>query len=90
MSQGIDRYGSKFSLDGRQVNDSAHATALVATNAVASLAATDSVRAATFVRALWDTPIPTGRYRYYDGLWYLMALMHDGGAFRVWTPRWAR
>jgi oligosaccharide reducing-end xylanase len=57
---------------------------------VASLAATDSARAAEFVAALWNTAIPSGRYRYYDGLWYLMALMHDGGAFRVWTPRWAR
>ena len=86
MSQGIDRYGSKYSLDGRQVNDTAHATALVATNAIASLAATDQARAAKFVAALWNTPIPSGRYRYYDGLWYLMALMHDGGAFRVWGP----
>lgn len=89
-SKGIDRYGSKFTLDGTQQTDSAHATALVATNAVASLAATDSNRAAQFVAALWNTPIPSGRYRYYDGLWYLMALMHDGGAFRVWTPTWAR
>ncbi len=89
MSKGIDRYGSKFSLDGAQVNDTVHATALVATNAVASLAATDGARAAKFVAALWSAPIPSGQYRYYDGLWYLMGLMHDGGAFRIWTPRWA-
>jgi oligosaccharide reducing-end xylanase len=86
MSKGIDRYGSKYSLDGMQVNDTAHATALVATNAIAGLAATDQSRAAKFVAALWNTPIPSGQYRYYDGLWYLMALIHDGGAFRVWAP----
>jgi oligosaccharide reducing-end xylanase len=89
-TKGIDRYGSKYSLDGTQVVDTTHATALVATNAVASLAASDNARAAKFVAALWDSPVPSGRYRYYDGLWYLMGLMHDGGAFRVWTPKWAR
>ena len=89
-SKGIDRYGSKFSLDGTQQTDSGHATALVATNAVASLAATDATRAGKFVDALWNSKTPSGQYRYYDGLWYLMALMHDGGAYRIWTPKSAR
>jgi oligosaccharide reducing-end xylanase len=88
-SKGMDRYGSKYSLDGADQIDSTHATALVATNAVASLAATDGVRAERFVAALWSAAVPAGRYRYYDGLWYLMGLMHAGGAYRVWTPAWA-
>jgi oligosaccharide reducing-end xylanase len=87
-SQGMDTYGNRFTLDGQQLG-AAHSTALVATNAVASLAATDTARAATFVEALWNAPIPSGRYRYYDGMWYLMGLMHCGGAFRIWTPAWA-
>jgi oligosaccharide reducing-end xylanase len=49
---------------------------LVATNAVASLAATEP-RAAKFVEALWKSPIPSGQYRYYDGMWYLMGLLHS-------------
>jgi oligosaccharide reducing-end xylanase len=84
-SKGQDSYGSQFTLDGGQV-DGTHATALVAANAVASLAAIQS-RASRFVEALWNAPIPSGQYRYYDGMWYLMALLHCGGEFRIWPPK---
>jgi len=83
-SQG--RYGNRYTLDGTQI-DSPHSTALVATNAMASLAATDRTRAAKFVAELWNAEIPSGRYRYYDGMWYLMALLHVSGQYRVWTPK---
>jgi oligosaccharide reducing-end xylanase len=88
-SKGIDRYGSKWSLDGVTMTDSVHSTALVANNAIASLAATDTIRAQKFVNALWDTSIPAGKYRYYDGMWYLMSYLHVSGNFRVWVPKWA-
>ena len=55
-------------------------------NAVASLAATHA-RAKQFVAALWDEPIPSGPYRYYDGMLYMLALLHCGGEFRIWEPR---
>jgi oligosaccharide reducing-end xylanase len=87
-SKGLDTYGNRWTLDGTTQLDDSHSTALVATNAVASLAATDP-RAARFVEALWNTPIPEGRSRYYDGMWYLMALLHCSGEFRIWTPSWA-
>jgi oligosaccharide reducing-end xylanase len=84
-SKGMDTYGNRFTLDGKQEGDP-HSPALVATNAVASLAATDR-RAAKFVEALWNTPIPSGQFRYYDGMWYLMGLMHCSGEFRIWAPK---
>jgi len=84
-SKGMDTYGSQFTLEGEQMVDT-HATALVATNAVASLAATRPV-ATRFVEALWNAQIPSGRYRYYDGMWYLMGLLHCSGQFRIWTPK---
>jgi oligosaccharide reducing-end xylanase len=86
VAQGIDTYGNRYTLDGQRLGDS-HATALVATNAVASLAATSTARARRFVEALWNAEIPSGRYRYYDGMWYLMGLMHCGGAYRIWSPK---
>jgi oligosaccharide reducing-end xylanase len=85
-SKGIGAYGNRFSLDGNQL-DGTHSTALVAANAVASLAASDRERAAKFVEALWKAEIPNGRYRYYDGMWYLMGLLHAGGEFRIWAPK---
>lgn len=83
-SQG--RYGNRYQLDGTPI-DTTHSTALVATNAIVSLAATDRERAARFVDELWNAEIPSGRYRYYDGMWYIMSLLHVSGEFRVWTPR---
>ena len=83
-SQG--RYGNRYTLDGQQLGAD-HSTALVATNAIASLAATDRTRAAKFVAELWDAEIPSGRFRYYDGMWYMMALLHLSGEYQVWTPQ---
>jgi oligosaccharide reducing-end xylanase len=57
----------------------------VATNAVASLAATDP-KSRDFVKALWDSPVPSGQGRYYDGMLYLLGLLHCSGEFRVWKP----
>ena len=85
LSPGLQKYGNVYTLDGKMVQDN-HSIGLVATNAVASLAATDP-RAKEFVKALWDAPVPSGQYRYYDGMLYLMGLLHCSGEFRVWTPR---
>ena len=87
-SKGPDTYGNRWTLDGATELESNHSTALVAANAVASLAATHP-RAAIFVEALWKAEVPSGRYRYYDGMWYLMGLLHCSGQYRIWTPAWA-
>ncbi len=84
-SKGMATYGNRFKLDGTQFGND-HVTGLVAMNAVASLAATHP-RAKGFVEALWDTPVPTGPHRYYDGMLYLLALLHCGGEFRIWAPK---
>ena len=85
-SKDVNSYGNRFTLDGNPMGGT-HSTALVATNAVASLAATDRERSAKFVAALWRAEIPSGRYRYYDGMWYLMGLLHCSGEFRIWAPK---
>ena len=80
-SQGTN-YGCQFALDGKQLDDR-HAQSLVAINAVASLAATHP-RAKKFVEELWNAPTPDGLERYYEGLLYMMSLLHCGGEFRIW------
>jgi oligosaccharide reducing-end xylanase len=86
-SQGLDRYGDNWTLDGRMLRDR-HSPGLVATNGAASLAATDAERARRFVEALWSLEVPKSEvFRYYDGLLYLMSLMHAAGRFRVIEPR---
>ena len=84
-SKGMETYGCRFTLDGRQLDDR-HAQGLVAVNADASLAATNP-RSKKFVEALWNTPAPDGIERYYEGLLYMMALLHCSGEFRIWAPQ---
>jgi oligosaccharide reducing-end xylanase len=86
-SQGMDTYGDNYKLDGTVIRQR-HSPGLVATNGVASLAATNEKRARKFVEALWSLEIPSSdMFRYYDGLLYLMSLMHAAGEFRVVLPQ---
>jgi oligosaccharide reducing-end xylanase len=85
FSQGIDSYGSQFTLEGEPLLKQ-HSTGLVATSAVASLAATHPIRF-QFTEELWKTPIPSGHDRYYGGMLYLMSLLHVSGQFRIWAPQ---
>ncbi len=91
-SQGMETYGPMYTLDGKpetpspRVTHEEHPEGLVGTNAVAGLAATDRERERLFTEALWNTKIPSGQSRYYDGMLYLMSLMHCGGEFRIIGP----
>jgi oligosaccharide reducing-end xylanase len=83
-SQVMTNYANEFTLDGEPLSTD-HSPGLVAINAVASLAATQPL-AKDFVDELWNTPIPSGHWRYYDGLLYFMGLLHCSGEFRIWPP----
>jgi oligosaccharide reducing-end xylanase len=82
--QGLGSYANQFTLDGKPLS-SDHSPGLVAMNAVAALAATDG-KAGEFVDALWNAPIPSGKWRYYDGMLYTLALLHVSGNFRIYPP----
>jgi oligosaccharide reducing-end xylanase len=82
---GINTYNSRFYIDGTPADPQHRSTGLIAMNAVAALAATDEI-ATEFVQAFWNTPLPTGQYRYYDGLLYTMALLQLSGNFRIYDP----
>ena len=36
-----------------------------------------------FVQALWDATIPSGTWRYYDGMLYMLGLLHVSGKFHA-------
>jgi endo-1,4-beta-D-glucanase Y len=63
-----------------------HSTGLVACNAVASLAVTNTTLTTPFVQEFWSTGLPTGTYRYYDGMLYLLGMLNCSGNFKVWKP----
>ena len=78
-------YVAQYTLDGKPTVDY-RSTGLMAMNAVVASASRSST-APGYVRALWEAPIPSGQWRYYDGMLYTMALLHTSGRFRIWTPR---
>lgn len=75
---------NQFALDGRPLSTDS-SLGLTAMAAVAGLAA-DPELARPFVQQLWDAPIPTGQWRYYDGLLYFLALLEVGGRFHIHSP----
>jgi oligosaccharide reducing-end xylanase len=91
--QGIEKYGPVYTLDGKDLGATPglthedHPSGLAGTNGVAGLAATDKALARKFTEALWNAPIPAGQNRYYDGMLYLMSMMHLSGEFRIWMPK---
>lgn len=84
-NQGIGSYANQFTLDGEPLS-SDHSLGLVAMNAVAGLAATTD-KTPEFVKELWDASPPTGKWRYYDGMLYMLALLHVSGNFRIYSPQ---
>lgn len=82
---GIGRYNSRFEIDGTPADPQHRAGGLIAMNAVAALAADDPITA-EFVQEFWNLPIPTGQYRYYDGLLQMFALLQLSGNFRIYAP----
>jgi len=84
-SQGIDSYANQFTLDGTPLS-SDHSTGLVSMAAVAALAA-DPEKGKPFVQELWDAQIPSGKWRYYDGMLYMLGMLHASGNFKIYTPQ---
>jgi len=81
-SQNISSYPNQFSLDGEPLS-SDHSTGLVAMAAVAALTADPEV-GKPFVQELWDAQIPSGKWRYYDGMLYMLAMLHASGNFKIY------
>lgn len=82
-SQGPSSFADQYTVDGQPLS-TRHSTGMVATTATASLATGDTSASRVFLKELWDSPIPQGEQRYYDGLLYLMSLLHCSGQFRIW------
>ena len=78
-------YVGSYSVDGKPLVDYTP-TGLRAMNGASALASTSPV-AKQFVRELWDAGIPSGQWRYYDGMLYMFGLLHASGQYRIWAPK---
>ena len=82
VGEGISTFPDQYTLDGKPLS-TRHSTGMVAATTVASLAATPGPNAKAFVEELWRTPIPVGDQRYFDGMLYIMSMLHCSGNFRI-------
>lgn len=79
-----DALVNQYALDGRPLSSNA-SLGLVAMAAVAGQAA-DPELARPFVQRLWDANLPSGKWRYYDGMLYCLGLLQAGGRFQIFEP----
>jgi oligosaccharide reducing-end xylanase len=84
--QGVDRFVDRYTLDGQPMS-TRHSVGMLAATAVGGLAATPGGTSRAFLQALWETPVPSGEQRYFDGMLYLMSMMHAAGEFRIIQAR---
>ena len=69
-----------------------HNIGLLATNAEGSLAVLNNSKAdekakeyaRQYVLKLWNTPMQTGKYRYYDNCLYMFAMLALSGNYRIY------
>jgi oligosaccharide reducing-end xylanase len=86
IGQGISTFADRYTLDGKPLS-SRHSTGMLAATTAGGLAATPGPNEKAFVEELWRTPIPNGEQRYFDGMLYIMNMLHASGNFRIWGPK---
>jgi xylan 1,4-beta-xylosidase len=74
---------NRYSLDGKPISDTS-SSGLIAMAAAAGVAASDTKLAKPFVQQLWEAPIPSGKWRYYNGLLTMLGLLQTSGRFRTY------
>lgn len=82
-SEGMGTYYDNYDLNGEPKYNADHSIGAVGCNAVASLAADTSI-SWEFVKELWDTSVPEGKWRYYNGLLYMLSLLNVSGNYKAY------
>lgn len=79
-----DKRDLVYLIDGTELDVTArHPLAIIATNAQGSLAAKGAY-AKSCVKQLWESPLRTGKGRYYDNCLYSFAFLALSGKYRIW------
>jgi oligosaccharide reducing-end xylanase len=82
-SKGVSAYSQEYALDGTSKSQYTVSEAQVGANGAAVLAS-DNDRDYAFVDALWNKPLATGQWRYYNGLVQMLGILHASGTFKAY------
>ena len=80
-SQGLSKYGGMYSLTGTP-SDQYHGAGLTGANAMLAFGLS-AAAAKPFLQLAWDQKAPTGQYRYYDGMLYMLSMLYLTGTFSL-------
>lgn len=75
-------YG-QFELDGSDPTGN-YTEGMAGANAVGSIALADKELQKTYIQNLWNVVPPTGQWRYYTGMVYMLSMLHVSGNFRIY------
>lgn len=75
----------QFNWDGTESNGH-YSEGMAGANGVGALALKDETLKCEYLQRLWDTPIPVGTYRYYNGMVYMLSMLHVTGNFKIFKP----
>ena len=56
----------------------------IGANAVGAMALSDEKLKREYIERLWNTRFPSGPFRYYNGMIYMLSMLHVSGEFRIW------
>ena len=85
-SKGVTSYSSIYTLDGTVLyGNTDHSPGLVACNAGGTLASNQAI-AWDFITNFFNTAIPIGQYRYYDGMLYFLNYLLLSGNYKIYKP----
>jgi oligosaccharide reducing-end xylanase len=82
VDQGIDDYVHSYTLDGEPTVDYRTIALQTVNGALASIATLEE--RTEFMEDVVSLSIPSGEYRYYDGMLYMLSLLTLSGRFRNW------
>jgi len=78
-------YQNEYYLNGTVMSGTSHSQGHVGMNAVGALASNNNITW-SFVAESWNFNAPTGTYRYYDGMLWMLSLLHISGNFKIYLP----
>lgn len=73
----------QFNLDGTAPTGD-YSAGMAGANAVGAFCLQDKELATEYVRQLWKAKLPTGPFRYYSGMVYMLSMLHVSGNFRIY------
>ena len=75
----------QFNWDGSGASGN-YSEGMAGANAVGAYALKDDNLKREYLQHLWDVEIPIGTYRYYNGMVYMLSMLHVTGNFRIFKP----